>query len=78
MINGDGVVKAVQPLRRVIMTRPITASRNYGFHADTDSAADQAFTACRLLLNEEKSVSEISELTGLSEAFISALADRFS
>jgi len=83
MIHGEGNVQTtiqaegdVKPLRRVLLTRPITAPPDFGFHHDVEAAADQCFQAWKLLL-EENSVGEISAQTGLSEQFIAALADRF-
>lgn len=62
--------------RRQLLVRPITASPDFGFHSNVDEAADQAFQCWRLLL-DDRPVGEISELTGLSQPFIAALADRF-
>lgn len=73
--NSEGETME-ETMQRVLLTRPITAPPDFGFHNTVDEAADQAFQCWRLLL-EEKTVGEISEKTGLSQQFIAALADRF-
>jgi hypothetical protein len=55
-----------------IRPRPITT----GLHGTADDMAEQLFQAWRLL-TQDRDVGEISDLTGIRQELVAALADRF-
>ena len=83
MIRGRGNLKTttqaegdIQPLRRVLLTRPITHAQDIGLRGGCEEQASQLFE-CWKGLSRGYDVSTIASATDLKPAFVAAMADLF-
>lgn len=69
--------RTITPIKRQILTRPITAATPIGMVGDIDQQAATMFRCWQMLVNGEHELDEVCGATGLCFEFVSALAERF-
>lgn len=75
-VKATGSAQQMQQTRRVLLTRPVTATPSIGLTGDAATQAETVYECIRLI-GAGHGTSEVSNMTGLDENFIDALQDRF-